>query len=379
MALFLTKRLKPIFRLICSHFATELVLLFILVAAVGTNLLHRSGNINSSNRSLFFAYLKKHPARNEPLVRASENVELALRASNYGLVKQVLAASTKDKTGGGRPTSAALPTLSGSALQKPNPPSTGQPLPATGQDVEVYRVAAGDTVARIAAAYGVSEETILWENNLSGSALIRPGDELKILPTSGLMHTVKAGETLSSIAKKYKVDPEDILDYNYLEDEDFVVAGVELLIPNGVKETPVIPRPKPKPDDVQRFAVPDDFSPGIAGLLWPTASRKLNQGFSRRHPGIDIQARYVPVIAGAEGIVELAGWQRGYGYTIVLNHGQGLKTRYAHGSTLQVSAGERVAAGQQIMISGNSGRSTGPHLHYEIIKNGVRVNPLGSY
>lgn len=372
--------LKPAFRLIYSHFATELVLVFIVSAAVGSNFLIRAQIGTSHNRSLFFSYLKKHPALNEQLARSSENIELALHQSSHSLVKQVLAASTKDKTDGVRPAAAGLPTLSGSALLKPNPASTGQPLPTPGRDIEVYRVEAGDTVARIASSYGVSEDTIRWENNLPASGLIHTGDELKILPTSGLTHTVKEGETLSAIAKKYKVDPEDILDYNYMEDEDFVVAGTELIIPDGVKEAPPVPKVAARPDDVKKYDVPANFQPSISGLLWPVpASSHLNQKFSRRHPGIDVQARYVPIITAAEGIVELAGWQRGYGYTIVVNHGNGLKTRYAHASKLLVAAGDHVDSGQQIMVSGNTGRSTGPHLHYEIIKNGARVNPMSSY
>lgn len=370
--------LEPACRLVYSHFATELVLVCIIFAAVGTNFLIRAGSGNSTNRSLFFAYLKKHPQLNEQLVERSENVELALRETGPYFAKQVLAASIKNKTDGARPGPAPLPTLSGSALLKPNPASTGQPFSPASRDIEVYQVKSGDTIARIAGAYDISEDTIRWANNIPASSLIHSGDELKILPTSGVTHTVKEGETLSSIAKKYKVDPETILDYNYLEDEDFVVAGTELIIPDGVKETPAV-LPK-QSNNFKQFAVPDNFHPTIAGLLWPVpASTHINQKFTGRHPGIDIQAHYVPILSAAEGIVELAGWQRGYGYTIVLNHGNGLKTRYGHASQLLVSAGDHVDAGQQIMVSGNSGRSTGPHLHFEIIKNGVRVNPLNSY
>ena len=82
------------------------------------------------------------------------------------------------------------------------------------------------------------------------------------------------------------------------------------------------------------------------------------------------------MVAADDGIVELAGWQKSYGYTIVINHGSGRKTRYGHASNLLVSAGDQVVKGQIIMISGSTGRSTGPHLHFELLINGVRVNPL---
>lgn len=370
---------KKFKRKIYSHFATETVLFFIVIAAVGINFLIRTDSLSYSdqNRSLFFVYLKNHPSINERLLERRESIEVTT-ASQQTIIKQVLAASTKDKTDSARPSAAGLATLSGSALLKPNPATSGQ-LP-NGRDIEVYHVVPGDTVARIASTYGVSEDTILWANDIPSSGFIRSGDELKILPTSGVTHTVKEGETLSGIAKKYKVDPEDILDYNFLEDEDFVVAGSELVIPDGVKEAAPAPKIAARPDDVTKFNVPDDFAPSIAGLIWPVpTSSHINQRFSRRHPGVDVQARYVPTIAAAEGIVELSGWQRGYGYTIVLNHGNGLKTRYAHASKLLVSAGEQVIAGQQILISGNTGRSTGAHLHFEIIKNGVRINPLNAY
>ncbi len=382
-----------------SHFFPELLVLLIMTLTVGTNLLLRTNSSKGAppiNQSLFFIYLKNHPELNEKLVQAYESVNLRL-TQKPDVTKQILAASTKDKgepggggSGGGSDSASATPqpTLSGSALLKPNPASgAGAPLVAK-RDIEVYKVRAGDTVARIAGAYGVDVNTILWENNLSAASYIRPDQELRILPVSGVHHTIKDGETISSIAKKYGLtEPEDIetiLEYNEIEIEDHIFPGEKIIIPNGIKKAPPSPQRRAYLADLQRedyqsYEVSPDFQGSGQGLIWPLKGAwRLSQGFWSRHRGVDVPCRDCQVTAAADGIVELSGWQKSYGYTVIINHGGGLKTRYAHGSKLLISAGQTVNAGQGIMITGSTGRSTGPHLHFEIQKNGTLVNPLNS-
>ncbi len=377
------------FRFFWAHFAVELLLLTILIAALGTNLILRTnlGYAETKNRSLFFKFLKNNPRLNQQLVETYESVNLKL-SQKYNLEKQILAASTKAKEEGNHSSSSAtsrLPTLAGTALLKPNSASSNLLLPK--KDTEVYQVRGGDTVARIASSFGVSIETILWENNLTAAGLIHPGQELKILPVSGVKHLVKEGETISSIAKKYGLkddeDIEAILEYNEIEIEDHLFPGEEITIPGGVKKTAPTPQRRQyladlQKEDYQKIEVPADYQPTSGGaLLWPLpAAQRLSQRFWSRHRAIDIPCRDCSIVASAEGIVELSGWQRGYGYTIVINHGSGLKTRYAHGKEVLVTAGQNVAAGQPIMISGSTGRATGPHLHFEVKKNGQLVNPL---
>lgn len=365
-------------------FASELVILLFLIFVAGNNFILKANTaaaVQPANRSLFFIYLAQHPELNPRLIDASETVSQKLAAAP-DLQKQILSASVKAKTdsAAAAPVKTPLPTLSGQALLKPNPADESAAAPK--KDIEVYQVRAGDTVARIAAAYGVSEYTITAENGLGNSALIKPGQELRILPTSGIKHTVKTGETLEGIAKKYKVDQEDILAYNDIEFPEFIMVGDELIIPNGVVAQPLTPQRQQyladlNKNDYKKVEVPNDFQGGAGDYVWPIpAARRLSQGFKRSHPGIDVPCRDCEIVAADEGIVELSGWQKGYGKTIVINHGDGRKTRYAHASNLLVTAGDRITTGQLIMISGSTGRSTGPHLHFEIIENGARVNPL---
>lgn len=379
-------------RLFWAHFAVELLLLTILIAALGTNLILRTNSgfrAEAKNRSLFFILVKNRPHLNPKLVEAYETVNVKLTNQTLFLPasRQVLAATTLEKNGNPTDQKTVLPTLAGTALLKPNPASSNSPL-LPKKDTEVYQVRGGDTVARIASSFGVSIETILWENNLTAAGLIRPGQELNILPVSGVKHLVKEGETVSGIAKKYGLtddeDLETILEYNGIEIEEHVFPGEEIIIPGGIKKTPPTPKRRQyladlQKEDYQKIEVPADYQPpsGGGGLLWPLPSaHRLSQRFWSRHRGIDIPCRDCSIIAAAEGIVELSGWQRSYGYTIVINHGAGLKTRYAHGGKLLVSAGQSVASGQAIMISGSTGRSSGPHLHFEVKKNGQLVNPL---
>ena len=366
-----------------SRFATEVLLLLLVMFSAGANLLDKvnSGRTVVFNRSLLFAHLKSHPELNSKLLDVYESVSLKLAlAPNFP--KQILAAGKKGEE---ENYVASLPTLSGSAILKPNPASGGGPQ--VKRDIEVYEVKSGDTVARIAAAYGVSIDTILWENNLTAKSFIRPGQELKILPVSGVKHTVKDGENITSIAKKYGLNDaseiEEIFAANGIEEEDgHIFPGDELIIPNGVKKAPLTPQRQQylaevNREDYQKVEVPTDYQGGSTDLFWPLpAARSLSQKYWSRHRAIDIPCRDCAVVAAAAGIVELAGWQKGYGNTVVINHGSGIKTRYAHGKQNLVTAGDQVEQGQQIMVSGSTGRSTGPHLHFEIKVNGQLVNPM---
>lgn len=358
-----------------------LLLSFTLAGNLWTRV--NSASAQTLNRSLFFDYLKGRPNLNIKLVDAYEafSEKLAVNRNNEAreLPKQILGAVSTSRAGAtGRSDAVPLLTLSGATVLKPNPADSNG---FQKRDIAVYEVRPGDTVARIAAAYGVSEYTITQENGLSGTALIKPGQALRILPTSGIRHVVKEGETIEGIAKKYSVGMEDILEHNEIEFPEFILIDEELIIPGGIEKKPVTPQRQRyladlQREDVKRAEVPIDFS-GSGDYVWPLpGARRLSQGYTRRHPGIDVPCRDCEIVAAAEGIVELSGWQKGYGYTIVLNHGGGRKTRYAHASNLLVSAGGRVNQGQTIAISGSTGRSTGPHLHFEIIESGTRVSPL---
>jgi len=246
-----------------------------------------------------------------------------------------------------------------------------------------YTIKEGDVVSSIAQTFGISITTILWENNLTAYSVIKPGQTLKILPFSGVTYIVKNGDTLARIAQKTNADVDQIRTTNNLTDEK-LVAGGTLMIPNGHAIASISPTRRIQNQQTATIDVP---TPGnlsvsnIIGLVWPTVSRHINQYFGRRHTGVDIKGTIgTPIYAAQDGDVALAGWNRGgYGQQVVLKHDGGILTRYAHMSKIIAKPGESVVKGQVIGLVGSTGRSTGPHLHFEVIKNGGRLNPLNSY
>lgn len=243
-----------------------------------------------------------------------------------------------------------------------------------------YKVENGDTVSSIGAKFGISTDTIRWANNLT-SDTIKPGDTLKILPVSGLSHTVKSGDTLESVAKKYSAEQQAILDFpfNDVPDDFSLKVGQLLIIPDGTPvqtASPVKPRIQPQ-YLAQGPASPAFVAPFGAQFIWPT-NGIITQYFAWYHPGIDIANRAAPTLAGSDGgVVAYAGWDNtGYGNRVDIDHRNGYLTRYAHLSNIYVSLGDTITRGQLIGQMGSTGRSTGTHLHYEIHYKGVPVNPL---
>lgn len=273
------------------------------------------------------------------------------------------------------------------ALLKPDMPSTEE-TPQERQGIADYVVEAGDVMGSIAEKFNVSINTILWANNLGYTSTIRPGNKLKILPVSGVLHTVASGENLSGIAKKYSVEASKILEYNKLVNGDSIKKGQELLIPGGVI-TQVAPSRTALANNTvpaaSVYSLKNIFAPSkeqynqSSKFLWPSASRRITQYYHLGHHAVDIGApKGTPIYAIEKGKVILSqtGWSGGYGNNIIIDHGNGQKSRYAHFSKLYVKSGASVAKGQQIGEMGSTGNSTGPHLHIEIIINGVKVNPL---
>lgn len=237
-----------------------------------------------------------------------------------------------------------------------------------------YQVQSGDTVATIANKFGVSADTIRWQNNLSGDK-IKVGQTIKILPVTGIAHTVVKGDTVYSIAKRYDTDPQGIVDFpfnTFTNDETFELAiGQSIIVPDGVMPAAsVAPR--------TRQLTPNAGSVTASGLfVWPTQGT-ITQRFSWYHPGIDIANSGQPIdVAADSGRVTYAGWDvSGYGNMVLIDHGNGFITRYGHMSQVMVISGQTVGKGQAIGRMGNTGHSTGSHTHFEIYCNGVRVNPL---
>lgn len=270
-------------------------------------------------------------------------------------------------------------THGGSAISKPEIASTKKTVqPRTG--IIEYTVQAGDTISTIAAEFGITVNTILWENNLSAHSLIRPGQALKILPTSGVVHKVASGDNLGGIAKKYNIEEEKIISFNKITNVNQLKIGENLIIPGGSK-TVVVPARSGGHSGVSAIAsiVKAPSAPAAAEnkMNWPTVGARITQYYSWRHQGLDIANKTgTPIYAADAGTIEFAGWNSGYGNNIIINHGGGKKTRYAHLSKFYSTRGQAVGKGESIGEMGSTGWSTGPHLHFEVIINGVKYNPL---
>lgn len=250
-----------------------------------------------------------------------------------------------------------------------------------GGQITNHVVKEGETLSSIAQTYGLQVSTIVWENDLNEKTPLKPGQELRILPIDGVRHKVARGETIFSIAKKYGLEDEaeaqPIFDYpfnEFLNDETFELAtGQYIVVPGGVKPDPVRPQAR-----VARVLTPDAGSVTATGsFVWPAAGL-ITQRYSFFHKAVDIANRSLgPILAADAGTVVAAGWDSsGYGNRIMIDHGNGNVTLYAHMSLLQVQTGQRVNRGDVIGQMGSTGRSTGPHLHFEIRQGGVLLNPL---
>lgn len=276
----------------------------------------------------------------------------------------------------------------GTALTKPNilsGSSSTPALPRSGQrtTIVLHTVQPGDVVALIAKRYGVTVETILWANNLTARSYIRPGDVLKILPTSGLMHKVVRGDTVGKIARTYQAKEADIVQYNRLQkDGSDIIVGEELIVPGGVRVQPVaIVRATPTRSPLSSIVAPPPSIEVPAGgaYVWPAGVRRITQYFGLRHTGLDIAGPVgTSIYAVQSGVISRSqcGWNGGYGCYVIIDHGNGVSSLYGHASQLLVEVGEAVEQGQSVALMGSTGRSTGPHVHFEVRVNGRQTNPL---
>lgn len=265
----------------------------------------------------------------------------------------------------------------------PGTGSSGNGEAAARQEIIYYTIQNGDTISTIARRFGLTVNTILWANNLTAFSLIRPGDRLAILPYSGVLHTVKKGDTLAKIAQKYDIELEKILSCNTLGNS--LSVGQKIVIPGAKKITETVAVRRPTNTNYTGISVIKNLikNPGVKvsgnKMTWPTVGARITQYFSWRHNGVDIANKVgTPIYAADSGTVVIAqgGYNGGYGNTIVIDHGGGKKTRYGHASKLFVRVGDEVEKGENIAAMGSTGRSTGPHLHFEVLINGVRYNPL---
>ena len=230
----------------------------------------------------------------------------------------------------------------------------------TGQ-ISVYIVRTGDTLSEIAEMFGVSANTIIWANDIRGTS-IKVGQELVILPISGVRHVVKSGDTLKSVATKYRADLNDVLLYNGLAIGDKIKSGDVIIIPDGVISATQV-------SSVKNSAGAQTYPVYSGYYIRPIVGGRKTQGIHGNN-GVDLAAPTgTPILAAADGRVIVSragGYNGGYGSYLVISHPNGTQTLYAHLSQNSVFVGQSVAQGQIIGAVGNTGKSTGSHLHFEI-------------
>lgn len=256
-------------------------------------------------------------------------------------------------------------------------------------DVSVYVVKKGDTLSEIAEMFEISTDTILSANNMTKKSKLKVGEALLILPFSGVEHTVKKGESLGKIASKYGISIEDIAFFNDIEDSGQVRIGEKLIIPGGkIVEEKTITKVTSSETSVastKTTSYSGGGSPVIQakGGLSPVTNRDLDdyfinpvpsgryvRGITSSHKGVDLGAPTgTPIKAAAAGTVVFAkkGWNGAYGNLVIIKHDNGARTLYAHMNSIKVSQNAKVYQGEIIGTVGSTGRSTGPHTHFEVL------------
>jgi murein DD-endopeptidase MepM/ murein hydrolase activator NlpD len=267
--------------------------------------------------------------------------------------------------------------LTPTALERVQSP-TAQPTPSAPPDdgVTTYVVQAGDDVASIAERLGLKRETLIWANKAleADPGTLYVGQELAILPVDGVYYTIQEGDTLPAVAERFGVSVEAIVDSEYNARAlpgGQPETGRKLVIPGGVK-----------PFAAQDVRLPPQPTVAAAtqatgNWVWPSGGY-ISQGYWDLHRAIDIACRQGDVVVAADaGTVVYAEWGwAGYGNLVVIDHGNGFRSYYGHLYGFYVDVGDQVERGQPLGAIGNTGLSTGPHLHFEIREDGVLRNPI---
>ena len=297
--------------------------------------------------------------------------------------------------------------------EKPAPP----PTPKRAEEI-TYKIKKKDTIPAIAKRYGVKQDTILINNKDALNNKLKIGDAITFPSIDGLYYKLEKNDTLAKIAKKYGISVVDIVDYNNINPKKLkagstiFLKGVtlqkykdvegRLIAAQQAKEDKKKNKNKEKPEKPPKGAkgsapppppTPQDDDDGGrsaaysgAGFAYPVRYAGVSSPFGNRfhpvlkryilHTGVDLVAKYVPLRAAKSGVVTFAGNMSGYGKIIIIRHDNGYETRYAHLSVISTNVGEYVNQGDLIGKTGNSGRTTGAHLHFEIRQNGVPKNPM---
>lgn len=229
------------------------------------------------------------------------------------------------------------------------------------EKIHFHIVEYGETLWSIAQKHNVNIDTLIGANNIDNMNRIKPGDSLLILPVTGILYKVGPGQSINSISNDFNIDSSIIRDANNISPGQKVSTGRLILIP-GVKP---------------EFGYQDRLEKMLIAPVNSRISSYYGMRWGRMHEGVDYAVNIgTPIRAAGAGRVQFSGWSNGYGKVVIIEHRKGLKTLYAHNSKLLVRVGEWVERNEVISKSGNTGNSTGPHLHFEVQINSRAVNPL---
>lgn len=260
----------------------------------------------------------------------------------------------------------------------------GQPIMVPGGKVSdwgvirEYTVRPGDNLWLIADYFGLTPQTLAWANMLPRPELIGAGQVLTIPPGDGALIVVEPGDSVEAIASRFNVEPAAIrtFAFNNLGGDRVLREGQYLLVPGAA--LPELELAEPSALDADSVAGEDAFNPATGWFIWPTAGY-ISQEFHAHHNGLDIANKeWTPINAADGGIVIFAGWNDyGLGWTVGVDHGNGYQTWYGHlVAPPFVEVGQVVWQGGYLGGMGSTGKSTGPHLHFVVMKDGVYQNPL---
>lgn len=352
--------IKSIFLAIISRWFVSIVLISPLFSMIPTQ---ASAGV--------FSFITDWFSGSQSLVASVASVSADKNSQNIPLLESDVTYNPEGATGGGD-----ISIVNSDSLLSENGPSGTladiNDSATTGQ-ISRYMVRKGDSLSSIAKMFGVSVNTIVWANDVSAKTL-KEGQVLVILPISGTIHTVAKGDTIKSIAKKYKADAGEITQFNDLTSDSVLAVGDQIIIPDG-EGSSMVSSGQQTTKIVKGIAIHNNPYRGGSGpnyvgyYIKPLVGGVETQGL-HGYNAIDIATPIgTPILAAASGQVVISrssGWNGGYGNYIVLSHYNGTQTLYGHLSKTYVSDGDTVVQGQVIGLSGTTGESTGPHLHFEV-------------
>jgi len=364
-----------------SHLSIMVVIIFVLISGI-------PGNLDSKAKVTYSPFVPIETANeaylstNEKRILEADSVATisAIYSEKMGLDASKVAEDLNNKinvTSGGSEYISSQPIVAMSETS------------SNRSKITKYVVQDGETVWTIARKFNITTDTVRYANKLEDENSVKPGQTLTILPVVGLVHTVSAGDSLDGIAARYKANKEMIIAQNDLYGED-LAPGMEILVPDGeipaapkpVVAAPVVTAPSSSSSSSNSGGYgSNSYIPRSGSFLFPTVVGSSGYYNGYHSWAIDIPNSVgTPIFAADSGRITEAkyGYNGGYGNTILIDHGAGTQTRYAHMSSLAIIGGF-VSKGQVIGYMGSTGRSTGSHLHFEIIIGGARQNPMNYF